>query len=187
MSSSTASWEPPYYLKDWALMAKKTHLSIQEIYQYQHMDSAQIGAVFFQLGVQKGANLFHMMLKSFQIASRVANAAWGVYEKMNPTNVSHELASSEAMKKLQQALHDYSPDNFHPHLGDLEFAADCFEQFYNEVAELKTKEEVEERLFQWTAQLREKIATRAEGITKLTVQEVVSNAKRNPVSAPDEE
>lgn len=173
----------PFY--EYPAMAKKDHLAIQEIYQYQAMSSAEISSVFFQLGVQKGAIIFHKMLTSFKIAARVANAAWGLYDKINAGNVSHELATSEDMKNLQQSLHDYSPDNFHPHAGDVEFAADCFEQFFNEAAGLTTKEEMEELLFQWTSKLKAQAAEKA--VINPTIQEVVTRAKtRNPVTSVGE-
>lgn len=177
----------PFY--SYQNMTKKNHLAIREIYQYQDMDSAQIGSIFFQLGVQKGANLFYLMLQSFKIAARAANAAWRIHQVLREHGTELPWIPSSVLDDLQRSLHDYSPDNFHPHLGDLEFAADCFEQFYNEVAVLETKEQVEERLFEWTKTLKEKIGEKAAGLEKPTVQEVVSRAKkRSPVtSVPDKE
>lgn len=142
----------PFY--EYPAMAKKDHLAVQEIYAYQAMSSAEISSVFFQLGVQKGAIIFHKMLTSFKIAARVANAAWGYVKAC-------EEKGLDGPPSIVQALHDYSPDNFHPHVGDVEFAADCFEQFYNEAATLSTKEEVEELLFQWTARLKNEAAAKA--------------------------
>ena len=182
----------PFY--SYQSLMKKNHLKIQEIYQYQGMDTAQIGSIFFQLGVQKGADLFYLMLQSFKIAARVANAAWGLFETLrcHPDileEVDRRADLREELTKVGRALNDYSPDNFAPHMGDLEFAADCFEQFYNEVAALETKEQVEERLFEWTKMLKEKLAERAEGMQKLTVDDVVNNAKRKrkPVTASSDE
>lgn len=176
------STKDPWY--EFTAMTKKTHLAIQEIYQYQDMTAVEISSVFFQLGVQKGAHLFYAMLQSFKIAARAANAGWSLVQLFQqfPSLIgSNELA--KRLKDVENAFHDYSPDNFHPHLGDVEFAADCFEQFYNEAAGLNTKEEVEELLFQWTAKLRAEVEQRAAGLEKSTIKEVVSRAKaRNPVT-----
>ena len=178
----------PFY--EYPAMAKKDHLAIQEIYQYQAMSSAEISSVFFQLGVQKGATIFHKMLTSFKIAARAANAGWSLLQAINGdvtvmSAIRGDAALHAALKGLQNAMHDYSPDNFHPHAGDVEFAADCFEQFFNEASVLTTKEEVEELLFQWTSKLKAQAAEKT--AINPTIQEVVKNAKaRRPVTGVDQ-
>lgn len=148
---------------DWGLLMKKNHLSESEIQQYETLTLEEISSVFFKLGVSKGAQLFFVMLQSYRIAARVANAAWGL--------VQSNLQSPEELKRLQQALRDYSPNNFAPHRSDIEFAAECFEEYYNEAAKLMTMEEREELLFQWTAKLH-RLAEQAPRV-KLTAQDIL--------------
>lgn len=146
-------------------MNKKEHLEVQKIYTYQHMSAAELNEVFEKLGVKDGARLFYLLLKSFGLAARVANAAWGFYKewKSSSSNVTVEE------EKLAEALHDYAPDHFGVTNGQLEFAAQCFEEFYNEASGMHTKEEVEELLFAWTSKLHKEVAA--------------ANAKA-PVSSP---
>ncbi len=132
-------------------MTKKEHLQVQQIYKYQEMSSEELVEVFEKLGIKDGARLFYLMLKSFGLAARVANAAWGFYKEWNKK--SDGIFREE--EHLAEALHDYAPDHFGVPRGSIEYAASCFEQFYNEAAGKATKEEIEELIFAWTKKLRE--------------------------------
>jgi hypothetical protein len=171
----------PDYLEDWALMTKKEFLAVREIYQYQEMTVAEISAVFFQLGVQKGANLFYLMLQSYKITARVASAAYGFFKEWR--DKSNGIFAEE--ERLAEALHDYSPDNFPEfhNFSTLEFAASCFEQFYNEACTKQTKEEVEELIFEWTKKLQDQLEEKRAGVQKATVEKVVIATKRTPVTS----
>lgn len=148
-------------------MTKKEHLEVQKIYEYQGMNLEELNAVFTKLGIKDGARLFYLMLRSFSLAARVANAAWGFYEEWKTTK-ERALNNEDS---LAEALHGYSPDNFGVPSNKYEFAAQCFEQFYNEAAAKETKEEVEELLFEWTKKLR-----------SVMPQVEVTPRKRTPVS-----
>lgn len=132
-------------------MTKKEHLEVQKIYEYQGMNLEELSEVFTKLGLKDGARLFYLMLRSFNLAARVANAAWNFYEEWKATK---ERAFSRTEESLAEALRGYSPDNFGVPTNKYEFAAQCFEQFYNEASIKETKEEVEELLFEWTKKLR---------------------------------
>lgn len=153
---------------DWSLVMTRKHLSEKEIQQYEGMDSSELGAVFFKLGVSKGAHLFEAMLNSYRIAARVANAAWG-YVKALENKDSYN--SQEEFKSLERSLNDYSPANFSPHRSDLLFAAECFEAFFNE-ASGKTSAEMEEILFQWTSKLHALAEQKSNG-QRWNVQDVL--------------
>lgn len=134
-------------------MTKKEHLEVQQIYTYQGMSLEELSTLFTKLGIKDGARLFYLMLRSFSIAARVANSAWGFYKEWK-TGSDGILTEEE---RMAEALHDYSPDNFGVPAGKFEFAAQCFEDFYNEATTKQTKEEVEELLFEWTKKLRAQI------------------------------
>lgn len=162
---------------EWGLLMKKSHLSEKEIQQYESMDSAEIGAVFFKLGVSKAGMLFYAMLQSYRIAARVANAAWGYVKALEAKD---EYNSREEFTSLERALNDYSPENFSPHRGDAVFAAECFEAFYNESVG-KPQHEAEEILFRWTAKLHELAASK--GTKKSwTIQDVVNEQRETMFS-----
>ncbi len=160
-------------------MNKKDYLAIQEIYQYQDMSESEISAVFFTLGVQRAATLFHLMLQSFKITARVANAGWRLFSVLRTVLKPNEKTwiPQTVMAEVEQSLHDYSPDNFRPHIADLEFASACFEQFYNDASTKETKEEIEELIFEWTKKLHEQLEAKKGEYVKPTVDEV----RRRPV------
>ena len=160
-------------------MNKKEHLEVQKIYAYQEMSAEELNALFEKLGVKDGARLFYLMLKSFGIASRVANAAWGFYKEWK--GQSNGIFTEE--ERLAEALHDYAPNHFGVPRGNLEFAAQCFESFYNEASTKQTKEEIEELIFQWTKRLRDQIATeQAERQAQVLDVERKTAKKRTPVA-----
>lgn len=169
-------------------MTKKEFLAIREIYQYQEMNVAEIREVFFQLDGQKGANLFWLMLQSYKITARVAAAGWRIFQALKSVLKPHEQVwvPPTMMDELEASLADFSPDNFPDfrNAATLEYAAECFEQFYNEACTKTTREEVEELIFEWTQKLRDQIAAKSAGQPeKPTVQQVVVATKRTPVSS----
>lgn len=177
----------PDYLENWALMTKKEFLAIREIYQYQEMTAAEISAVFFQLGVQRGANLFYLMLQSFKITHRVATAGWRLFQAVKSVVKPHEHVwiPPSIMDEVGAALSDFSPENFPEFrvINHLEFAQRCFEQFYNEASTKTTKEEVEELIFEWGKRLQEQIDAKNVDYEKPTVEQVVVATKRTPVTS----
>ena len=135
-------------------MTKKEHLEIQKIYALQSMSARELEEYFSKIG-KDGARLLYLMLRSFQITSRVANAAWGFISKWRTVSVppvSNELYRE--IEGMQEALHDYSPANFQKSDSTYEFAATCFEEFYNQAETKQTREEVIELIFEWTCRLR---------------------------------
>jgi hypothetical protein len=161
-------------------MNKKEHLEVQKIYQYQNFTEEELDELFSRLGIKEGARLFYLMLKSFGIAARVANAAWGFYKEWQ--NQSNGIFREE--EKLAEALHDYAPDHFGVPGGHLDFAATCFEEFYNQ-ASGKTKEEIEELIFVWTKRLRDDLAAQRAKEAELQEkarQEQAKKTKRKPVT-----
>lgn len=162
-------------------MNKKEHLEVQKIYEYQGLTNEELDELFEKIGVKQGARLFYLMLKSFGIAARVANAAWSFYEEWK--NQSNGIFREE--EKLAEALHDYSPDNFGIPDGHLEYAATCFEEFYNQ-ASGKTKEEIEELIFEWTKRLRDDLQERRakeQARIEALRQEQMKKARRKPVTS----
>lgn len=157
-------------------MNKKEYLEVQKIYQYQDFTNEELDELFEKIGIKQGARLFYLMLKSFGIAARVANAAWGFYQEWK--NHSNGIFAEE--EKLAEALHDYSPDNFGVPGGHLEFAATCFEEFYNQ-ASGKTKEEIEELIYVWTKRLRDDLAQQRAKEVERREQEA-KKARRKPVT-----
>lgn len=138
-----------FYAKDGPFM-KKDHLKHGEILAYQDLSAADVMKLFADLGTSKGAQLFWLMLQSYKIVTRVANAGW---EFVKMLDVGQSKGIAEAVAGLRRALHDYSPENFAPNVGELEYAANCFEQFYDEATKTKTREEMEELVFTWTDKL----------------------------------
>lgn len=135
-------------------MNRKDHLDEKEIQRYEQLSSPEIGAVFCQIGVAKGAQLFTIMLASYRMASRVANAAWDYVKALDSEDVD---AANAAMTRMRRALSDYAPSYFSPHTSDLEFTAACFEQFYEEACTKETREEVEELIFTWTKRIHDQL------------------------------
>lgn len=78
----------------------------------------------------------------------------------------------DVLMEMQDAMSEYAPAHFSPHTVDLKFAAECFEQFYNEMATKQSMGEVEELLFLWTSRLQEAAAANIRDM-HLSVREVV--------------
>jgi len=155
-------------------MNKQDHLAEKEIQELEKLDATGIHSVFFQLGVARGADLFRVMLTSYRLAARVANAAWKLVDVMKQTS----SAGPEHWAPLQKALADYAPSYFAPHTSDYEFAAKCFEQFYEQACTKPTREEVEELIFQWTIMLQENAAAAGPKIPpKQLIEDIVKKAK----------
>lgn len=147
---------------------KKSHLTHEEIIAYQELTSAEVSSVFFKLGVQRGAQLFWMMLQSYMIVTRAANAGWTFLKQFDDGDAR---GMGEAVKALRSAMHDYAPQHFSPHVADLEFAADCFEQFYDEAARTSSREEMEELVFTWTERLRN--AAKERRVPRASYQDII--------------
>jgi len=156
-----------------ATFMKKSHLTHEEIIAYQELSSAEVSSVFFKLGVQRGAQLFWTMLQSYMIVTRVANAAWAFLKQFDDGD---PRSVGEAVKALRSALHDYAPQHFSPHVADLEFAADCFEQFYDEAAKTSSREEMEELVFKWTERLRN--AAKERRVPRVTYEDIITSYER---------
>jgi hypothetical protein len=154
---------------------RKNHLSNKEIQEFREMDSAQIGSLFFQKGVSTGAKLFHQLLESFEIANRVALAAWGYCKAIGNQD---EYNAKEEYSSMEKALSEYSPGNFHPHVSDLQFAAEYFEQMYNEVCTKTALVDAQEVIFEYGARLHEMLASKGGPLQKPDVQQVANGMER---------
>lgn len=151
-----------------ATFMKKSHLTHEEIIAYQELTAAEVSSVFFKLGVQKGSQLFWLMLQSYMIVTRAANAGWAFLKQLDDGD---SRGMGEAAKSLRSAMHDYAPQHFSPHVADLEFAADCFEQFYDEAAKTSSREEMEELVFTWTERLRN--AAKERRVPRASYQDII--------------
>jgi hypothetical protein len=177
-SASTDVHDPNYY--DWKTFMAKKYLEESEIQQYEKMDSAEIGSVFFQLGVAKGAQLFFTLLHSYRLAARVANAAFGFVKAAKEAEGEEGNKSVGEIKcfaEMEKALHDYSPSNFTPHASDSAYAGECFEAFYEQANAKETKEEVLELIFEWTCRLQEETATKKGTREPITPADIVARAR----------
>lgn len=153
---------------------RRSHLSEKQIREFEAMSAAELGAVFFQKGVATAGQLFYQMLQSYRIAAGVANAAWG-YKKA--VDNKDDYNAREEWANLERALHDYSPGNFSPHRGDIQFAAEYFEALFNEISTHQL-ERWEEVLFEWTKKLHDMLESRGGPMEKPDVQRVVNGMAR---------
>lgn len=153
---------------------RKNHLTEAQIREFEAMDAAQIGSVFFQKGVSTAAHLFYQMISSYRIAARVANAVWAYHQALENHD---EYNAKEEWANVERALHDYSPGNFSPYRGDIQFAAEYFEALFNEIS-THPLERWEEVLFEWTKRLHDMLDKRGGPMEKPDVQRVVSGMAR---------
>ncbi len=94
-----------------------------------------------------------LLVNSFKIAARVANAAWRTIKKLDATGVERSLHGyREAEQELRAALHDYSPGNWPPAPSQREYAARRLEELYEVASNALTREAVLEKIYEFTCQ-----------------------------------
>ena len=109
---------------------RKTYLKENEVKHLEAMTEAEVGALIFRDGLQRGAELMHALMRNYRIASTVANAAWKVVQEADAGEIS-----AASFKELRQALHLYAPKNFRPYKGDLEYGCRLLEELYDYLAQ----------------------------------------------------
>lgn len=167
--------DPRFY--NWTTFMRKDHLTNKEIQEFRVLDSAEIGALFFRLGVAKGAHLFFALIQSFNIADAVAKAFWGYVKAIENGD---EYNAKEEFESGKRALNDYSPGNWSPHRPVVQFAADYFEKMFNDL-QTKTRnvEEWEETIFQYTARLHEMLEKSGGPIPRPDIGYIASGMARH--------
>lgn len=89
-----------------------------------------------------------MLVASFRIAARVANTAWKYIQAKQALAAQPDGSSSydmyRAQSELQEALHEYSPENWPP---PKPTAHDVLVGVYDECAVAPTREEILEILY----------------------------------------
>lgn len=108
-------------------MPKQTYLPEADIQNYEAMDYGHLSAHLGKLGISKGADLFLALLRSYRIAAHVANAAWGLVKELEAGGP----ITPETWLRIMRSLHDYSPGNFPPHPGDIEYCCHVLERLYD--------------------------------------------------------
>ena len=165
-------FDPLFY--NLGTLMRRQHLTSKQIQEFRGMSAAELGAVFGQKGLTTAAHLFHQLLESFEIANRVALAAWGYRRAVENKD---EYNAKEEWANLERALHDFSPDNWQPYRGDIQFAAQYFEALFNELGQ-HTLDRWEEVLFQWTKKLHDLLVSKGGPMEKPDVQRVVTEMQQ---------
>lgn len=156
-------------------LMKRNHLSVQQIQEFRGMTAAELGSVFFQKGVSTCAHLFFQLLQSFEVANNVARAVWG-YKKA--VEAQDDYNAKEEWANIERALHDYSPGNWQPYRGDIQFAAEYFEALFNELQN-HPRENWEEVLFVWTKKLHDMLEVKGGPMPKPNVASVISGTAQH--------
>ena len=108
---------------------RKTYMPESEIQLLERMTEAEVAAYIMRAGTAKAGENIVCLLRSYRIASRVANAAWKVV-KEGETGVY-----TDSYVELTKALNLYSPGNFPPYASDLEFGCRMLEELYDHLSQ----------------------------------------------------
>jgi hypothetical protein len=113
-------------------VSKKPYLPEAEIQQLEGMDLEMLRTALGAKAVEK----FHLLLKSYRLARKVAYAAWGFMD-----------GDKNGQEKLASALHGYAPEHFQEPAADIAVRIDTLMELY-ESSETLTAPEVKELIFQ---------------------------------------
>jgi hypothetical protein len=123
-----------------------------EIQLLERMTDAEVAAYIMREGTAKAGENIVCLMRSYRIASRVANAAWKAV-KEGETGVF-----TDSYDELRKTLNLYSPGNFPPYASDLEFGCRLLEELYDHLSPLSgegmTTMVLMEKLFERIEQLR---------------------------------
>ena len=118
------------------MAAKKRFLSDPEIQLIRDLSPTQLEEHVVSLSTKGVCELLLRMATSYQLAARVANAAWGFFKTW--TNGTGPIAEHE--ERLYTALQDYAPIDFPRHAGELETILDELRSLQFELEDLSADE-----------------------------------------------
>ena len=131
-----------------------------EIQKYENMDEARMGALFFSEGVQRGAEYFVQLMRSYRIAANVAHSAWKLVEEMEKNGEP----SIETWDELKLRLKLFAPNApaFQPPRLTLEYGCRLVEELYDHLSAWNdgnfTTGILMEQLFKYIEQMRGRLA-----------------------------
>ena len=109
------------------MTSRKAYMTEKEIQDIERMTEAQIGAWIMRDGTEKTAENIVRLVRAMRICATVANAGWKLVNEIKTTGSLSDATYSE----LQRTLNLYSPENFPPFAGDLEFGCRMMEELYD--------------------------------------------------------
>lgn len=117
-------------------MTRKTYMDEASIQRFEHFDASQVAVSVFQNSLQRGAEQFVLLLRSYRIASNVAVSAWKLVEELQTTG----QIRPETFDELRQRLHLFAPEQkpFQPFRPVKEYTCRVLEELYDHLSKWDT-------------------------------------------------
>lgn len=113
-------------------MTRKMYLDESSIQRFEHFDASQVAVSVFQNNLQRGAEQFVILLRSYRLAANVAVSAWKLVEELQTTG----QIRPETFDELRQRLHLYAPAQqaFQPFRPVKEYTCRLLEELYDHLS-----------------------------------------------------